>query len=189
MPAVRVETRAGPRTFSGESIARDATGNDPRWIEFEIFELDDGAGFATVRGGMSRVYHDLRTRCTTADGGQAGVAVKVSEMLEICDRIEAEDGPLSCPRCQPPWPENLLPEDRVRFEMPRMTVDIYATARETIERLTTVRDRATGHTGTMISAPVARLLEKARRNNRQFHDAVLPEVTMRGPASSIGQLD
>lgn len=189
MPDVRVVTRAGPRDFSGELIAHSETHRDPRWIEFQVYRLDGGAGIAVVRGGMSKVYHSLRTTCRTASGGQAGQPVTKAEMLRVLGEIAPDEEPVSCERCQPPWPEELGPEERIRYEVPRMTVDMHGTAQKAIQRLTSVRDRETGQMGTLVSAPVEQLLEMARQNDEEFAAADMPENTMRGPASSIGQLD
>jgi hypothetical protein len=189
MPAVHVETRAGPRDFSGERIAHSDTPNTKRWIEFDVYRLDDEAGYAVVRGGMSLVYHTARTSCTTAGGGRAGVPVTAARMFEVVKQIAGEAEPVSCDKCRPTWPEDLGGEDQIRFEMPRMTVDMHPTADKAIKRLTTVRDRDTGVEGTFVSKPVEQLLEEAARNDAGFAMALVPQSTMEGPAHSIGQLD
>lgn len=182
MATVRVRTKAGVRTFEGESIARSATGNDPRWIEFELYRLDDGGGYAVVRGGMSRQYHGADSECSNRNGMPSGTEMKVSEMARIMREYGITAEPSSCDVCKPPWPEDLDPDEKVRYEAPRVTLDIFKSPAAVIMGLTTGRSPGGFH----IPKPVEDLLAQAAAADSAFISAELPEIEV-GVSQAAGR--
>lgn len=140
------------------STMLDEHGNKrERWVEFELYELDNGSWLAH-RAGMSDVYHRADTRCSTRTGRQSGDPATVADL---------PDDAVPCQRCKPPYPQSLRDDESVRFEFPRHTWDECPTAVIVQEKLTTIRNRD-GSVSTVISDPVDQLLRSAASAHREF---------------------
>lgn len=178
MPQVRIENRFSVQTFNGELLAQTQTPGPPerqRWVEIAVYKLDDGPGYVLHRIGKSVVYHRADTHCTTSDGRQRGDEATVSDLPDNAD---------PCELCQPPYPEELGDNDKIRFEFDRNTVNKCATAARVIDKLTVYRSPAAGRPGdedtgraaktSTVSAPVRELLEKLASKDPAF--ATRPDI-------------
>lgn len=97
-----------------------------RWAEFRMYRRE-GGGYTVHRAGMSLVYHQLDGPCRTKDGSPSGHVKKAGEL---------PDNAVSCDACRPPYPEELRPDEEVRFEEPRHTINHCADAKEAVDALT-----------------------------------------------------
>jgi hypothetical protein len=156
-----------PQEWDGELAEEETTrtGERSRWVEFRVYDLDNGDWLAH-RAGMSLVYHRPNTTCRTATGRKPGV-------LMLAGTLPGDAEP--CDTCRPPYPDQLGDGSQVRFEVPRHTVNRAATAAELVDILTTARNRITGMTTVKISDPVASLLARLAENYDEFANVMLPE--------------
>lgn len=160
MPAVTIGDGELSRTFDGTLIAESKTDKWPRWIEFRIWKLDGGQGYAFYRAGKSVLYHTADTRCYRGRGMQAGKPATVDDL---------PDDAAPCSVCQPPEPAELGDDEPIRFETDRITLNMHATPRGVIEDATTVPGTASGSGGRVfVSAPVADLLAQAATRDPAF---------------------
>lgn len=170
MATVLIEDRFFSTQFEGTRIAGEsARSADPerpsvRWAELEVYKLDSG-DYLIHRIGMSRVYHQPDTECSTASGQPSG---------DPATRADIPDDAVSCDRCLPPWPEDLKPGEKIRFEFPRHTIDRCEDPAGVIERLTNMRNRKSGTRTSVISVPVQALLVQCMANDPEFAAAPKP---------------
>ena len=161
METVRIEDRFKATEFTGELVARHSSnkGSDPRWVDFEVWELE-GGGFLLHRSGMSNIYHRMQAgpECMTARGAPKGSTTKVDSL---------PDEALRCPVCQPPYPDDLGDDERIRYEFPRHTFDRCATPQDVIRRLAERKPRG-GPARSELSAPAAELIRKAAQRDERF---------------------
>lgn len=162
MPAIRIEDRHRVTEFDGTLIAETVNSGRPRWLEIRLYRLDSGSGYVLHRLGQSKLYHRMgNTSCTTAGGNPSGEPVPASGL---------PDDPVSCDVCQPPWPEELSPDETVRWEVPRHTIDRCQTPVQVVDKLTSFTRRSRVRSSAM-SEPVTDLLAQASRNDPGFADA------------------
>jgi hypothetical protein len=165
MPAVTIGSGELARTFDGAQIAESKTDKWPRWIEFGIWKLDDGTGYAFYRAGMSVLYHTENTSCYRGRGMKAGKPATIDDL---------PDNAAPCSVCRPMGTEQLADRadkghtDHIRFETPRITLLMGLTPAEVITEAITVPGTGGGLGRTSVSAPVADLLEQAVRNDPAF---------------------
>jgi hypothetical protein len=180
METVKIPDReTGGWEIEGEEIGHVSTkygdpGQDsseprPRWGVNTVWRLPNGT-YALYRASMSVIYHAANTSCRNAgprgsgSGQLSGSACLVRDMPD-----DAEP----CRRCNPPWPEDMKPTDKVRFEFPRQSVEHDLSAAEVNRRMTQYRK----HDGRQVSGasgPARALLEQCRENDPEFADAQLP---------------
>jgi hypothetical protein len=165
---VRVEDRHSATEFDGDLIAEVSTRkpDSTRWVEIRLYHLADEAGWLVHRVGQSLIYHQ-------ADGATC----KTSTQRPSGDTATAKDLPAeaaSCDRCQPPWPEDLAEDEKIRYEFPRHTIDRCETPAQVIRRLTVSHQRGSGMRSTMVSEPVSDLLRQAAENDPDFARAEKP---------------
>jgi hypothetical protein len=161
--------------FDGELLAEqgrragDAGGEKlPRWPEFRIWRLAAG-GYMAQRLGCSIVYHTAGTSCTTKFGKQRGSPATVEDLPDDAD---------PCEFCNPPWPEDLGDDERVRFEFPRSQIRRFRNAPQVIKFFTTWKDPDTGDLITRVTKPVMALLETAAAADAEFAEAGVPREGM-----------
>lgn len=135
-----------------------------RWVEFEVYRERSGS-WLVHRIGMSNIYHRIGTLCTTRTGRPSG---------DLASLDQLPDDAMPCPRCEPPWPED-LPDGpgTVRFEFPRHTWDECPTPQLVREKLTTIRSRD-GTETVRLSDPVADLLSRLAARYPEFEDVASP---------------
>jgi hypothetical protein len=154
---VRIEGQSGSSTeFEGTLIAQASTFSEDkiRWMEILLYRRD-GGGWVLHRVSKSIVYHQLDGGCRRRRGELSGTPVLVSEL---------QRGAEPCRECDPPWPEDMPPGVRVRFEFPRHTLDTCHSAAEVVDRLTI--DQKTGRR--YWSAPVTEVITKAAVAAEEF---------------------
>lgn len=134
-----------------------------RWGVNTVWKLS-GARYALYRASMSVLYHTAGTTCRTSGSGGPGTG---GQMGTECPASDLPDDAEPCPDCEPPWPEDLAPGERVRFEFPRQKVWICDSPAEVISKLTR-HTKMTGQTVTGASGPAADLIEQCRRNDPDF---------------------
>jgi hypothetical protein len=165
MPTIRIEDQVRVTEFDGELLrtpddkpVQVFTPGALRWVEMEIYKLDDGSGFVLHRVGYSRVYHDLEaTRCVTEGGEPQGSPVAAKDLPK--DAVD-------CMRCSPIIKEDLYPDEKVRFEVPRHTIH-RDNAAGIVEKLTTFKPR-NGVRTVRTSYPVSQLLALAAEAHPDF---------------------
>jgi hypothetical protein len=162
-----MSVRVAGREIDGELACPPVTtygSAKDRWVEFELYALADGS-WLIHRIGKSNIYHRADTLCTTRTGRQSGEPAGVDDL---------PDEAMPCPRCHPPFPED-LPEGAgtVRYEYPRHTWDECPTPELVREKLTTIRSRD-GSVTTYLSDPVADLLRQAAARYPEFTDVASP---------------
>lgn len=167
MPAVKIEDRFLAKEFDGTRIGNVSTRRHgiPRWADLEVYKMDDGSGWLIHRTGMSTVYHTAGTSCRTASGEQRGQPATTADL---------PDNPVSCGQCEPPWPEDLEADEVLRFEFPRHSFDTFTSPGDVVTFLTTIYNRRTRHTATVMSEPVTELLRQCRLNDPDFASAPRP---------------
>lgn len=161
---VHITDRAKQRTweFEGTLVHREVTRSQPdRWVEISLYELDGDDGWVTVRAGMSNIYHRPGTSCRTASGLTPGLPAGIEDL---------PDDAMPCPLCEPPFPQDLADDERVRYEFPRLTVDAARTPQDVVQNLTVWRSRKTGERKVQVSQPVAALLAAAAEKDTRFAD-------------------
>ena len=138
----------------------DTGGKRDRWVEIELYLLDDGSWLAH-RVGKSVIYHRADTGCITATGRQRGEPASVEDLPD-----EAEP----CEYCQPPRPR-ALPDGpgTIRYEFPRHTWDQCPNPRALRDRLTRARSRD-GSVSYFMSDLVAGLLRNAAAIHPEFEE-------------------
>ena len=156
------------REIDGELATEPVTtfgpGHEDRWVEFELYALDNGQ-WLIHRAGMSNVYHRIDTRCVTRFGREVGHPAGVDDL---------PDDAVPCLTCRPEDPD-YLPDgpDTVRFEFPRHTWDECPTPYLVKLKLTTSRSKD-GSVSTFTSNPVDQLLRGAARRYPEFAELVEP---------------
>jgi hypothetical protein len=135
-----------------------------RWVEFEVYALADGS-WLIHRTGRSNIYHRADTPCATRTARPSGEPASVEQL---------PDDAMPCPRCRPPYPDE-LPEGPgvVRYEFPRHTWDECPTPALVAEKLTTIRSRD-GSVTVHMSDPVADLLRRLSAVYPEFGQYLTP---------------
>lgn len=128
-----------------------------RWSVNKVWHLDNGQ-YAVLQGSYSIIYHTDPTTCRTFGGNFSGQPFPVSELPE-----DAEP----CFQCDAPWQDELTADTRIRYEVPRQSMDICDTPEEVIAILTQHRRHA-GSRATGVSQPVRDLLDQCRENDPDF---------------------
>jgi hypothetical protein len=138
-----------------------------RWSVNQVWRLDNGQ-YAVLQGSYSIVYHTDPTRCRTVGGAFSGQPFPVAELpRDEAGHVSAEP----CYTCNAPWPDELAPGEKIRFEVPRQTMDICDTPEDVITILTRHRRHA-GSQATGVSQPVRDLLDQCRANDEDFAGAI-----------------
>ena len=166
--AVIPDAEAGGTTIIGYKIADKSTwGLDesapagvqrprPRWSHQRIWKLESGR-YVLVREAYSLVYHTLDTPCLTAGGEQSGVPVTREQMATYAQALHyTEDDLVACEDCLPPYPEELRAGQRIRYEVPRPSIDRCEEPAQVRDRLTRRKKRSGMQSTTM--SPTSREL-------------------------------
>jgi hypothetical protein len=177
---IRIPDReTGGWEITGEQIAHvsteygdpDQASNDrrPRWGVNTVWKLDNGQ-YALYRASMSVIYHTEGTSCRVAGPRGSGTG---SQSGSPCLARDMPDNAEPCERCRPPWPEDLNPTTKVRYEFPRQSVEICEEPGLVIERMTKYRKHS-GQSVSGASGPARELLAQCRANDPDFADARPP---------------
>lgn len=180
METIKIPDReTGGWEITGDQIAHvsteygdpDQASNDrrPRWGVNTVWKLDNGT-YALYRASMSVIYHTEKTSCRVAGPRGSGTG---SQSGSLCLARDMPDNAEPCERCNPPWPEDLTPTSRVRFEFPRQSVEICEEPGLVIERMTRYRKHS-GQSVSGASGPARELLQQCRDNDPDFADARPP---------------
>ena len=128
-----------------------------RWGVNRVIKLESG-GYVLIREAFSVIYHTRNTRCLTANRIQRGEPTSYREL---------PDDAKPCFECNPPWPEDLLDDEAIRFEFPRRSIDRCDDAAAVILELTTSR-KYSGVRSQEVPEPVRALLAQCRENDPEF---------------------
>lgn len=140
-----------------------------RWSENTVWRLDSGK-FAVLAGSYSHIYHTEPTSCRTFGGAFSGQPFPVRELPRDANgTVLAEP----CWVCTPPWPEDLGPGEKIRYEVPRQQMDICDTAEDVIRVLTNYRKHS-GSRATGVSEPIRALIQLCREADQDFAEAEMP---------------
>jgi hypothetical protein len=178
----RVVRHNGPaQEWDGELAAHDSTrlGGKPRWAEISVWKLD-GGGWLVHRQGRSLIYHREGTTCRTAIGRKPGAVAIVHDLPDDAD---------PCDVCNPPYPEELGEDEKVRYEFPNHTFEEAGDVAGVLRALTTYRDRRTGKVTVRVSGPVASVLEQLGNRYEEFERLDWPGASERGPMEQGDDLD
>lgn len=141
-----------------------------RWVEISVYHLDDG-GWLAHRAGMSNIYHRAATACRRANGRKPGALGGVDDLPD-----DAEP----CGDCNPPYPEDLADDAKIRFEFPQHTIN-RGTPEQIVRALTTSRRPDTGQRVVKVSAPVEDLLGELSSSYPEFASLGEPAERVTGP--------
>lgn len=153
-------------TQIGKIDTRDFFSDDDqpaRWSENIVIKLAS-TGYVLWRAGKSVIYHRSPTKCETRAGAQRGSVTTVGELPPYAE---------PCEICKPQWPEEMDPDDKVRFEFPRNTIDRCATPAQVVEKLSRMR-RFDASEATAITEPTRALLDQCAENDPDWVLADLP---------------
>ena len=149
-----------------------------RWAVNTVMKLREGAGYVLVREAYSRVYHRRATECRTAGGLAPGERMTVQAMKTELGLLGLElDDAVPCRFCRPAYPDELRAADRVRYEMPRRSIDRCEDRAQVVQQLTNMR-RFSGVRSTEVGEPVKELLEQCLENDPDWALADLPVETI-----------
>jgi hypothetical protein len=129
----------------GEDTSRDRPlpgapdPGEPRtqWMETRVVRLREatphGSVYVLLREAYSLLYHLAGTDCQTVSGDRRGVVMTVGMMDGELEKMgfELEDA-VACPECRPADVLDLDDGDRVRFEVPRRSMDQCASAQQVV---------------------------------------------------------
>lgn len=178
---VRIADReTGGWVIEGEEIARtssqygdpeqERTEPRPRWGEQAVWKLEETGKYALWRASMSVIYHTSPTSCRRSGQSGPGSGTMMGSKATVSD---LPDNAEPCPRCHPPYPEDLPAGFEIRYEFPEQSLEIHDTPQQVVARLTRYR-RHTGQLMTGASGPSKDLLEQCRFNDPDFADAPMP---------------
>ena len=150
---IRYRDRAtGEVVITGYVIGDNSTANrvlpggepgrrQSQWSHNRVVKLRDGASpdmrYILLREALSLVYHSTDTACTTITGDQRGVRMSAREMgAELAQLGFSLEDAVSCDICEPQWPEHLSPNAKIRYEVPRRSLDQCQWPAQVIKALT-----------------------------------------------------
>lgn len=162
-------------------IDPDSPASDPRpvnrWSHQRVWKLESG-GYVVARLAYSLIYHRASTHCMTATGDQQGVRMTRAEMMELVTAMGyGLDDLVSCPKCEPPFPERLKDGSVIRYEKVRVTIDQCETSAALTRRLT-VKKRKGGVVTTTVPETTRLLLMECARKDPDW-DSTGPVVVIR----------
>jgi hypothetical protein len=172
METVKIPDReTGGWEITGDQIARVSTDNGRRlrWSVNAVWKLADGT-YALYRASMSVLYHRPDTSCRTYGREGEGTGPQSGEE---CRARDLPPNAEPCDKCEPPWADDLRPDEKVRFEYPRQSVVICESPNRVIKEMTSYR-RLSGEEVSSTSGPARGLLEQCRANDPGFADARPP---------------
>lgn len=169
----RIEDAHQAFEFTGKLIGQSTTRSDTRplrWVEMSLYSVDGGGeiGYVLHRTGNSAVYHRAdRQRCPVGRG-----SVDITKLPDVTV-ASLDDDAMPCAECQPPWPQDLGDDEKVRAEQTRHTVNKLADPAAVISRISEAR-HADGSTTTFMSRPARELLEQAAEHDPEFRQVPKP---------------
>lgn len=160
-------------TITGPPDRADPRPKD-RWSVSTVWKLRDGS-YVLIRESYSKIYHAEPTFCRTATGLFSGEPVTVAEMESELDATLglALSDAVSCPDCEPPYPEELQPEEVIRYEFVRRSIDQCAYRDQVVRKLTRSRG-SSGTISTVVPGASRALLEQCRRNDPDWTPDGMP---------------
>lgn len=134
-----------------------------RWSENTVWRLDSGK-YAVLAGSYSHIYHTDPTTCRNYGGAFSGQPYPVRELPDTAE---------PCHVCNPPGPDDLYADDKIRFEVPRQEMDICDSPEDVIRVLTNYRKHS-GSRATGVSEPIRALIQLCREADQDFALAEMP---------------
>lgn len=98
-------------------------GPRPKWSISRVWKTASGM-YVIVRESKSLIYHREDTSCQTINRMPRGEVMPVSKMMDMISAMGFSPADAhSCGRCRPGWPRTLHPDQLVRYETPRVTME------------------------------------------------------------------
>lgn len=173
------DRETGGWVINGEQIAHISTRfgapgqnrSSPRirWSENTVWRLDSGK-YAVLRGSYSMIYHTEPTACRTFGGAFSGQPATPRDLPRDADGVIIAE---PCWVCAPPFPDELAPGDKIRYEVPRQQLDQCDTPEDVVSVLTSYRKHQ-GSRATGVSEPVRALIAACREADPDFAMAEMP---------------
>ena len=152
-------------------------GPRPKWSNSRVWKTPSGL-YVICRESWSLIFHRPDTACKTINQMPRGETMKVSKMARM---IEAMPGGFtladaySCGRCRPGWPRTLTPDQLVRYEVPRVSLERCPDGPAQVIQQLIQRRTHRGVTTTDLPGPAEALIEQCEEYDPDWLLAAAPE--------------
>lgn len=150
-------------------------GPRPKWSNSRVWKTKSGL-YVIARESLSLIYHRLDTSCMTINQMPRGEVMEVSRMMDMINKLGFSPADAhSCGRCRPGWPRSLKPDQLVRYETPRITLERCPDGPAQVIQQLIQRRTHRGVTTTDLPGPAEAIIEQCEVHDPDWLMAAAPE--------------